>query len=45
MRMFISYRRDDAPSHAGRLYDALVERFGEENVFIDIDNIESGADF
>jgi hypothetical protein len=43
--MFISYRRDDAPSHAGRLYDALVEHFGEENVFMDVDNIEIGADF
>jgi AAA ATPase-like protein/TIR domain-containing protein len=45
MRMFISYRRDDAPSHAGRLYDALAEHFGEDNVFMDVDNIEIGADF
>jgi hypothetical protein len=44
-RIFLSYRREDASGHAGRLYDVLVERFGEENVFMDIDTIDVGADF
>ncbi len=43
-RIFISYRRDDAAGHAGRLYDALAARFGEENVWMDL-GIEPGADF
>jgi TIR domain len=42
--IFISYRREDAPGHAGRLYDALTSRFGEEQVFIDLD-MEPGVDF
>ena len=45
MRIFLSYRREDASGHAGRLYDALAARFGESNVFIDIDTIDPGADF
>jgi hypothetical protein len=44
-RVFVSYRREDASGHAGRLYDALAERFGDENVFMDVDTIEVGADF
>jgi len=43
--IFVSYRRSDAPGHAGRLYDGLVERFGEANVFKDLDSMEPGADF
>jgi hypothetical protein len=42
--IFISYRREDAPGHAGRLYDALRSRFGEEQVFMDL-SIEPGVDF
>ena len=30
---------------AGRLYDRLVEKFGEANLFIDVDNMPAGADF
>jgi hypothetical protein len=44
-RIFLSYRREDTSGHAGRLYDALAERFGDENVFMDVDTIEVGADF
>jgi hypothetical protein len=43
--IFISYRREDAPAYAGRLYDQLAERFGDEHVFMDVDTIEPGADF
>ena len=43
--IFISYRRDDAAGHAGRLADNLIERFGKNRIFRDIDNIEPGEDF
>ncbi|MFN0120251.1 MAG: toll/interleukin-1 receptor domain-containing protein [Blastocatellia bacterium] len=42
--IFISYRRDDAAGHAGRLYDALSQRF-PNRVFMDINKIEAGDDF
>lgn len=45
LEIFISYRRDDAAAHAGRLHDALVARFGTASVFMDVDNIEPGVDF
>ncbi|HYU58323.1 MAG TPA: toll/interleukin-1 receptor domain-containing protein [Actinomycetota bacterium] len=45
VRIFISYRRDDAAGHAGRLYDALVEHYGEDKVFMDLAVIEPGVDF
>jgi DNA-binding CsgD family transcriptional regulator len=43
--IFISYRRNDAPGHAGRIYDSLVERFGKDSVFMDRDSTPPGADF
>ena len=42
---FISYRRDDSGGHVGRLYDALVARFGSHRLFFDIDHIGVGQDF
>jgi hypothetical protein len=45
MQVFVSYRRDDVPDATDRLTEDLRERFGHENVFIDIDSIEIGADF
>jgi TIR domain len=44
-RIFVSYRREDTRHMAGRLFDRLAERFGETNVFMDVDSIEPGADF
>jgi hypothetical protein len=44
-RIFLSYRREDTAGHAGRLRDALVERFGPERVFMDLDSIRGGDDF
>ncbi|OLD51137.1 MAG: hypothetical protein AUI42_00050 [Actinobacteria bacterium 13_1_40CM_2_65_8] len=44
-QIFINYRRDDAASDAGRLYDALSTRFGGNSVFMDVDAIPPGADF
>jgi len=43
-KVFISYRRSESGGHAGRLYDAMVARFGEPNVFMDID-MQPGLDF
>lgn len=41
----ISYRRDDAEGSAGRLYDRLVSRYGQDYVFMDFYSIESGEDW
>ena len=43
-KVFICYRREQTAAHAGRLYDAMVARFGEENVFMDVD-LAPGVDF
>ncbi|HEY8186292.1 MAG TPA: SUMF1/EgtB/PvdO family nonheme iron enzyme [Pyrinomonadaceae bacterium] len=43
--IFISYRRDDSSGHAGRLFDKLVDHFGKDRIFMDIDTIEPGEDF
>ena len=43
--IFVSYRRQDTDDLAGRLYDRLVDRFGEGQVFMDVDTIEPGLDF
>ncbi len=44
-RVFISYRRDDTQGVAGRLYDDLVDKLGEDHVFRDVDGIDPGRDF
>src|ERR1700730_6952258 len=43
--IFISYRRNDSEGEAGRLFDDLVGRFGEDSVFMDVSAIEAGRDF
>lgn len=43
--IFICYRRDDSAGHAGRLYDRLATHFGDEQIFMDLDQIEPGEDF
>ena len=45
LRVFLSYRRDDASGHAGRLYDLLAARYGANRVFMDIDAIPLGSEF
>ncbi len=45
LRIFICYRREDTAANAGRIADALVERFGRNSVFMDVDTIEPGVDF
>ena len=44
-KIFISYRREDAPGSAGRLYDRLQQEFGRDNVFIDVNALQPGDDF
>jgi hypothetical protein len=41
----ICYRRQETSHLAGRLYDRLADRFGEDRVFMDVDSIEPGLDF
>ena len=43
--IFISYRRVDTEGYAGRIYDRLAERFGAEQVFMDVTDIGVGEDF
>ncbi len=43
--IFISYRREDSIAYAGRLFDRLADRFGEERIFMDIDTMKVGLDF
>jgi TIR domain len=43
--IFISYRRDDSEGQAGRLFEGLKGRFGQDRVFIDVASIELGRDF
>jgi len=44
-RIFLSYRRADSIAMTGRLYDRLVQAFGTEYVFKDVDDIPAGVDF
>jgi hypothetical protein len=43
--IFLSYRRDDSIDAAGRIYDRLVQHFGRESIFMDVDSIPLGIDF
>ena len=35
----------DSQAYAGRLADRLGERFGQDNIFMDVDTIAPGQDF
>jgi TIR domain len=43
--IFISYRRQDSGDVTGRIYDRLVQHFGKEAIFKDVDSIPLGVDF
>lgn len=43
--IFISYRREDSEHSTDRIYEALRDRFGEREVFKDVDSIPLGPDF
>lgn len=45
MRLFISYRRSDAPSASRALADALKLRFGADNVFFDTHDVAAGTEW
>lgn len=44
-RIFISYRRDDARGDARAIRDRLARKFGETNVFMDVDSLLAGQRF
>lgn len=44
-RIFLSYRRDDSKYVTARINDKLEDAFGNENTFIDVDDIPIGANF
>jgi hypothetical protein len=44
-KILLSYRRSDTGAIAGRLFDRIRERFGEDEVYMDIDNIPYGTNF
>lgn len=41
----ISYRREDSADVTGRIYDRLVQKFGQGAIFRDVDSIPIGVDF
>jgi streptogramin lyase len=43
-RIFISYRHSDSAGYAGRLHDRLQQRYGDAQVFMDLE-MEYGIDF
>ncbi|MEY2471595.1 MAG: hypothetical protein QOK28_924 [Actinomycetota bacterium] len=43
--IFLSYRRSESRHVAGRLRDSLDEQFGSGSVFMDVEDIDAGADF
>jgi len=46
MKVFISYRRSDDRGGVGRLFDVLEARYGQGQVFVDVDsNMPLGTDF
>jgi CHASE2 domain-containing sensor protein len=45
MKVFISYRRGDSIVHARLIHQELATRFGADDVFMDIDDIDYGDDF
>jgi len=44
-KIFISYRRDDTAHVAGRIYDRLIQKFGRNRIFKDVDSIPVGVNF
>jgi hypothetical protein len=44
-KIFVNYRREDSIALAGRLHDRLIEAFGRDNLFMDVDNIPVGINF
>ena len=43
--IFISYRRDDAGGHAGRIFDRLRNWFDDNEIFFDVNTLDMGDVF
>lgn len=43
--VFISYRREDSADITGRITDRMIQKFGRDAVFQDVDSIPLGYDF
>jgi TIR domain len=43
--VILSYRREDSAGVTGRIFDRLVQEFGTDRVFMDIDSMPAGVDF
>ena len=44
-KIYICYRREDDPAAAGRVHEHLAKRFGDANLFIDVNNLIAGQSF
>ena len=44
-KILISYRREDSADVTGRIYDRLVQQFGQGAIFKDVDSTPFGVDF
>jgi hypothetical protein len=44
-KVFISYRRDDSSGYAHAIHARLVQKFPQNQVFMDVDTLEPGVDF
>lgn len=44
-KAFISYRRQESEGYVRALYDRLSQHFGEQYIFMDVDDIKLGLDF
>ncbi|HZQ52353.1 MAG TPA: TIR domain-containing protein [Bryobacteraceae bacterium] len=43
--IFVSYRREDSAAYAGRICDHLELVFGEDQIFLDVEDIRPGQNF
>jgi hypothetical protein len=43
--IFLSYRHHDSADVTGRIYDRLIQHFGREAIFKDVDSLPFGIDF
>ena len=44
-RVFISYRRDDSGGQTGHLFDDLKKRFGDSEIFRDLEGLDPGVEY
>src|SRR3954447_2904704 len=44
-RIILSYRRSDSATMTQLIFSRLAARYGEQSIFMDIDNIPFGVDF